>query len=303
MSKSIFLGRRQAFHTHSSKDEFSVLPLPQYLMTLKSNLARLALVLLIAVAFCFSPVASVRSEPPPATGQAATILVYHRFGPVVPDSTTITTSLFLWQLQYMRDHGYTIVPLRDVVNFAAGHGTLPPRAVAITADDGHISVFTQMKSIVERYRFPVTLFIYPSAISNASYAMTWEQLRTLKATGLFDIQSHTYWHPNFNIERRRLPPDKYAELVRTQLVKPLAVFKARLGVNADMIAWPFGIYNDYLIGAARDAGYVAGFSIERHPVTTASNLMALPRYLVTQEMKGKAFESVLEAAAARHVSK
>jgi hypothetical protein len=34
--------------------------------------------------------------------------------------------------------------------------------------------------------------------------MTWDQLRTLRNTGLFDIQSHTYWHPNFAIERRRL---------------------------------------------------------------------------------------------------
>jgi peptidoglycan/xylan/chitin deacetylase (PgdA/CDA1 family) len=258
--------------------------------------ARVALVSLILALFSLAAAPSARSEAAPGPAPAATILVYHRFGPTVADSMTITTALFLWQLQYLRDHGYSIVPLRDVVNFAAGRGTLPPRAVAITADDGHISVFTEMKPIVERYRIPVTLFIYPSAISNASYAMTWEQLRALKATGLFDIQSHTYWHPNFNRERRRLPPDQYAQLVRTQMVKPIAVLKTRLGVNADMLAWPFGIYDDYLIRAARDAGYVAAFSIERHPVTISSNLMALPRYLVTQELKAKAFESVLEAA-------
>jgi Polysaccharide deacetylase len=51
----------------------------------------------------------------------------------------------------------------------------------------------------------VTLFVYPSAVSNAAYALTWEQLRELQATGLVDIQSHTYWHPNFREEKRRLP--------------------------------------------------------------------------------------------------
>ena len=40
---------------------------------------------------------------------------------------------------------------------------------------------------MKQYRVPVTLFTYPSAISNARYAMTWAQLRELKATGLFDI--------------------------------------------------------------------------------------------------------------------
>lgn len=45
------------------------------------------------------------------------------------------------------------------------------------------------------HEVPVTLFVYPSAISNATYAMTWEQLDTLHRTGLFDIGSPTYWHP------------------------------------------------------------------------------------------------------------
>jgi len=27
--------------------------------------------------------------------------------------------------------------------------------------------------------------------------MSWAELRELQKTGFFDIQSHTYWHPNF----------------------------------------------------------------------------------------------------------
>jgi len=133
----------------------------------------------------------------------AAAIRYHRFGARVTDGMTVTTSVFALQLRYLHDHGYTIVPLRDVVNFAAGRGELPARAVAITADDGHCTVFTDMKPLVEKYRIPVTLFTYPSAISNASYAMTWEQLAELKASGLFSIESHTYWHPHFHIDKRR----------------------------------------------------------------------------------------------------
>jgi len=126
--------------------------------------------------------------PASESATSATILVYHRFGPVVADSMTVTTAVFASQLKYLHDNGYSIVPLRAVVNFAAGHGELPPRAVAITADDGHRTVFSDMAPLVERYRIPVTLFIYPSAISNASYAMTWKQLAELKATGLFSVE-------------------------------------------------------------------------------------------------------------------
>lgn len=82
------------------------------------------------------------------------------------------------------------------MNVLQGRGQLPPR-VAITVDDGHGSVFTEMKPVAERFGIPVTLFIYPSAISNAPYAMTWEQLRELKATGLFEIEIAHLFAPQF----------------------------------------------------------------------------------------------------------
>jgi peptidoglycan/xylan/chitin deacetylase (PgdA/CDA1 family) len=119
--------------------------------------------------------------------------------------------------------------------------------VVITVDDGHESVYTQMFPLVEQYRIPVTLFIYPSAISNASYAMTWEQLRELQGSGLFNIQSHTYWHPNFKHEKKRLTPEQYEKLVDLQLTKSKDILERQLGVHVDMLAWPFGIYDDELI--------------------------------------------------------
>jgi peptidoglycan/xylan/chitin deacetylase (PgdA/CDA1 family) len=206
---------------------------------------------------------------------------------------TIRPSEFEGQIKFLRENGYNIVPLRDIVNFMTGRGTLPPRAVAITSDDGHRSVFTYMRPIVERYRIPVTLFIYPSAISNASYAMTWEQLKELQATGLFQIQSHTYWHPNFNKDKRRLSPADYQKFVDMQMAKSKQVLERRMGAHVDLLAWPFGIYNDQLIAAARKAGYVAAFTIVRRGVSRQDNIMAIPRCIVTNQDVGKAFEALL----------
>jgi peptidoglycan/xylan/chitin deacetylase (PgdA/CDA1 family) len=257
----------------------------------------IALAALLIVAQGVTPTRASATAP---TASAATILVYHRFGPVAGDSMAITTGLFVSQLDYMRAHGYRIVPLRQVVDFAAGRGSIPARAVAITADDGHRTVFTEMRPIVERYRIPVTLFIYPSAISNAPYAMTWDQLSVLNATGLFDIESHTYWHPNFKVERKRLTPRAFDGFARSQFTKARAAIEKHLGLRPDLLSWPFGIYDDDLIRIARECGYVAGFSIERRPVTRTDNLMALPRYLVTSAMKGREFAAVLRAGATQH---
>ncbi len=121
-----------------------------------------------------------------AAAESVPILVYHRFGPTVADSMTVRTAVFETHLRYLKVQGYRVVSLLDVVDaLRTGSPVLPAKAVVISVDDGHRSVYTQMLPLVQRYQIPVTLFIYPSAISNASYAMTWEQLRALQQSGWF----------------------------------------------------------------------------------------------------------------------
>jgi peptidoglycan/xylan/chitin deacetylase (PgdA/CDA1 family) len=222
------------------------------------------------------------------------ILVYHRFGPTVADSMTVRTSTFESQLQSLELLGYTVIPLRDLLRGLNGEAVaLPPRAVVITADDGHRSVYSDMFPLIRRYRLPVTLFIYPSAISNAPYALTWQQLAEMKKSGLVDVQSHTYWHPNFRIERERLRADAFEEFLRNQLVWSKEAIERHVGGSVDLLAWPFGIYDPELAREAAKAGYVAALSIDRRPATPRESIMALPRYIVTDHDRGSAFARLL----------
>jgi peptidoglycan/xylan/chitin deacetylase (PgdA/CDA1 family) len=240
----------------------------------------------------FTYLAAIGGARPPEA--RASILVYHRFGPVVADSMTVRTGTFRWQLEYLRSHGYQVIPLREWIAWRLHLGAPPPsRSVVITVDDGHRSVFTEMLPLVREFGVPVTLFIYPSAISTAAYAMTWDQLRALTATGLFDVQSHSYWHPNFATEKRRLPAPAYRAFVVTQLTRSKAVLEQRLGANVDVIAWPFGIYDEELLQIGVDAGYLAGVTLDRRGATANDPLMALPRFLVTDTASGQQFAALL----------
>jgi peptidoglycan/xylan/chitin deacetylase (PgdA/CDA1 family) len=223
------------------------------------------------------------------------ILLYHRFGPVVADSMTVTTNVFDSHLKYLKEHKYTVIPLRQLVDFYLGKGyPLPERPVVIVVDDGHKSVYTDMFSLIKKYRIPVTLFLYPSAISNASYAMTWDQLREMKKSGLFDFQSHSYWHPDFRLDKKRLKQTEYEKSVDIQLRKSKEKIEKELNNKVDMLAWPFGIYDEELIKRAVMWGYIAGFTIERRHTGSADNIMSLPRYLMTNADRGKAFEMILK---------
>ncbi|WP_425425557.1 polysaccharide deacetylase family protein [Uliginosibacterium gangwonense] len=215
-----------------------------------------------------------------AAERAAAILVYHRFGASVADSMTTRNTVFEAQIARLRQDGYTMVSLTHAVAGLDGKLELAPKTVAITVDDGHRSVYTDLLPIIRREHLPVALFIYPSAISNASYAMTWQQLAEIVGTGLVEVHSHTYWHPNFRDEKRRLAPDRYREFVRDQMEKPRRVLKAKLGVDAPFLAWPFGIHDTELEAAAAAAGYRAAFMLGEREATSADSLLALPRYLI-----------------------
>lgn len=217
---------------------------------------------------------------------AVPILLYHRFGPVVADSMTVRTAVFEADLHDLHRHGYTVIPLQRLVAFLAGSAPPPPQhSVVITADDGHQSVFTEMFPVIRREHIPVTLFIYPSAISNASYAMTWQQLRVMQDSGLVEIQSHTYWHPNLKKEKRRLDKPAYRQFVDMQLLKSKQLLEQKLGKPVTMLAWAFGICDDELIEHARQAGYIAAFTIERRAAKRTDNPMALPRFLMTDDVR------------------
>lgn len=263
----------------------------------------LYLSLLFAAFLTLSPEVSLANKPvaapaPAPQESAVPILLYHRFGPTVADGMTIKTSVFEDHLRYLRDNGYKVIPLRQLIAWYQKKGPAPaPKSVVIVEDDAHKSVYSDMYPLAKKYNIPVTVFVYPSAISNAKYAMTWDQIREIKKSGLFDFQSHTFWHPNFKHDRKKMSPAEFEKSVDTQLKKSRARIEKEVGGTVDLLAWPFGIYDDYLLKKAAQAGYVATFTIEAHHASAADSITKLPRYLLVNGDQGKKFEQILRGTA------
>jgi peptidoglycan/xylan/chitin deacetylase (PgdA/CDA1 family) len=222
------------------------------------------------------------------------ILTYHNFNPTVPGSMSITPEKFETQLKWLKDNGYTVIPLKDLVShLQGGKVTLPEKAVVITADDGWESVYKYMLPLARKYNTPVTLFIYPATISHGAHAMTWDQLKELQKTGLFDVQCHTYWHPNFKQEKRHLSADKYQDLVHVQLFKSKKILEDKLGTKISFLAWPFGIYDQYLEQEAANAGYAMAFSIDGRHTAASEKAMAQPRYMIVAGQSMNTFATIV----------
>lgn len=225
------------------------------------------------------------------------VLCYHRFGPEAVDSMMIKNSAFSEQMEWLKAHGYSVISLDTAMGYVNGKvKTIPAKSVVITVDDGHKSVYSDMAPMVKKYKIPVTLFIYPSAISNAKYAMNWEQLRELETTKLFRVESHTYWHPNFKKEKKKLSPEEYAAFVDKQLGGAKKKLEERMGHEIKYLAWVFGIYDEGLLVDAKKMGYAAAFTIDRQHASSGDPMMALGRYMVVSKHTVKDFERMVDGS-------
>lgn len=213
------------------------------------------------------------------------ILAYHRFAAGVADGMTVRTATFELHLRCLQRESCNVIALADLVAWRLGRRQeLPERAVVLTADDGHRSQHELMAPMLRAYGWPITLFIYPSAISNAAYAMTWEQLAQLLADPGYGLGSHTYWHPNLVKERRTLDANAHRRAAAFQLGHSKEVLEQRFGRRVPWLAWPFGATDDGLMAQAAESGYDAAFALGARPVTRAEPLFALPRTLVTDAL-------------------
>lgn len=229
------------------------------------------------------------------TVPAVPVLAYHRFGEQAVDSMTIRLSTFDAHLAVLQDLRCQVVPMQALIDWLTRGQPLPDRAVVLTADDGHRSQFEHMAPRLRSFAWEVTLFIYPSAISNASYAMTWDQLRSLQADG-FRVESHTFWHPNFAQERRRLDPASYERFARDQLQRSRERLQRELDRPVRLLAWPFGVSEPLVQQIAHDTGYEAAFSLGNRPTLRSDDRFVLPRYLVTEAMGATQLRHLLMAS-------
>lgn len=225
------------------------------------------------------------------------ILCYHNFNPTVPGSMNITPQKFESEVKWLKDNGFTIIPLQEAVEYLQGkRNSLPAKPVVITADDGWQSQYTYMVPIIKKYNIPVTLFIYPQTISEGKHALTWDELKELQHTGLIDIQGHTYSHPNFKQEKKALSPENFEKLVRVELFHSKQILEEKLGKKITLLAWPFGIYDDYLEQQAAKAGYTMAFSIDAVPANRNFKPMAQPRYMILEKQSVKTFTNIANQA-------
>lgn len=203
------------------------------------------------------------------------------------DVWTQTASTFEKQMTYLKDQGYVTVGLDDLAAWQLGMKKLPEKSVVITFDDGDRSVLEIAYPILKRLGFKATIFVVTSRVGKEWQqieGLTWEELRFLRYSGVFAIESHTDdLHYKVKTSRGTVPvfaamgeglhsPERevsWRSFVYDDLVESRRLIAANVGSDSRHLAWPYGFGGGELDSLAVAAGF--------HTISTLDDGMNMPR--------------------------
>jgi peptidoglycan/xylan/chitin deacetylase (PgdA/CDA1 family) len=194
--------------------------------------------------------------------QTIPILTYHRFGPECKSPLCVPTPIFERQMRYLKENGYSTITVEELRAFLEYRQSLPKKSVLITMDDGYRSVYSIAYPILKKYGFTAIIFIYTDFVGVSSSAITWDQLREMKANG-FTIGSHTMFHSDLTKRKEGETEAEFDARVRKELFGAKEIIDKKLGQDTDILAYPFGRYDQRAIEYTRQAGYTIAMSVKR----------------------------------------
>lgn len=193
--------------------------------------------------------------------QLVPVLVYHNIGPQARGRLVIAAAAFDEQMRYLKREGYRVIRLEDLIEFTTLGRQLPRKSVVLTFDDGYRSFLRHAYPLMKKLGFTATLFIYTDYVGSGANALDWDDLRRLADEG-FAIGAHSKTHSDLR-RRPGEPMEAFGRRMQAELAAPLQLFKARLGREPRVLAYPYGAHDDDVADKVREHGYVAAFSVRR----------------------------------------
>lgn len=212
--------------------------------------------------------------------RAASAIIYHRFGESDFPSTNIKIEQFEQHLQELKNGGYSVMALGDIINAMREGAELPEKTTAITIDDAYLSVYTEAFPLLKKYGFPFTLFVATDDVDradNGTYKryMTWDQLKEIEIHPLGTVASQTASHLHM-IDATELANRK--DIERSQ-----ARFEEKLGIRPNIIAYPYGEFSSDVIKLVREMGFIAGFGQHSGAFGSDDDIYSLPRFSMNED--------------------
>lgn len=180
------------------------------------------------------------------------VLYYHSIDYEKGNELRLPKEKFREQMKYLKDNNYTTLTLNELYEFLQNNKPVPEKSVVITLDDGYEDNYTNAFPVLKEFGFKAVVFMITDNMDNPKYKfLTSKEANEMDENGVA-IESHTVYH------------DKLSQLSYEQQLKTLKdskeVLTKTLNKKVDYICYPYGMYNNQTVKAAKEAGYTMGFT-------------------------------------------
>ena len=245
-----------------------------YTLNLQKAKTVFACVAALCIAIASIPVAnSVMTAA--QVGVRMPVLMYHHVldNPKKQNKYTISTAELEADLQYIQKNGYTTVNVADLIDFCQNGKKLPEHPIMITFDDGYESVYVNAYPLLKKHKMKAVINVigkYADLYSecddrNINYShITWEQLKEISQSGVFEVQNHTYDLHTIGsrkgIGKMRGESERhYHDTIAADIEKMQQRSKEMLGITPTAFAYPFGNISSSALPVIKEVGIKAVF--------------------------------------------
>lgn len=212
-----------------------------------------------------------------SAAEHATIVLYHHISESTPPSTSVPPQRFREHMDHLRDNGFHVMGLPELLDALRNRQQVPDKTVAITFDDGYISIYDTAFPMLQEYGFPFTVFIntQPHNDQQAGY-MSWEQIRAMSDAGV-TIANHMENHPHMVDALAGEDEAGRTARLREEYLRAQAKIKQETGQDHAFMAYPYGEYDLANKAMLAELG-VIGLGQQSGAVGFDSDFLALPRF-------------------------
>jgi peptidoglycan/xylan/chitin deacetylase (PgdA/CDA1 family) len=234
--------------------------------------------------------------PSPAAVFRIPVLMYHHIGAPSKEYETVLPAQFAAQMEWLYTEGYRAISIAELGELSVQNAE---KTVLITVDDGQVSFIEYAFYLLREYGFKATANVigrYVGGYVDENHPrFSWDECRYLMKSGLVDIGCHSYNLHDWNgYPSMAAAISAFNAKLEQDLTRFQQVYKRELGKSADILAWPFGIYDQKSLEIARKAGFKYFLNSDNRYVEHERERVDIPRLIVHNAVDLAKFRSMIE---------
>ena len=227
-------------------------------------------------------------------GNNSRLLVGDGYNDILPQPLFVFLHEFEMQMKYLYENNYSIITLKDIIDFYYNNKPLKEKSVLITFDDMYKSSFIYAYPILKKYNFSAVGFVVLDWIFEReeeydplrSVCLSKEELQSMEDVFTYANHTKTLHKREHGItDLQKVDKDTFIEDIRKcdEFIEEKKVF-----------AYPFGVFKEEVVDWLQEESFSLGFTTEQGINTRDQNPLKLKRNMVALNCNMESFKNILD---------